>query len=106
MLLGKKSIKRPAEFWYAYTNPPITLINPPVTINGLLIPGLIPTKRGKKRSSLGFGTREVADGDGDTGDGGEPEVVRVLKLPTVFVKGGLRSITGYTGFADVVPWWN
>lgn len=33
---------RPAEFWYAYMNPPINPIKPPVTIDGPLIPGLIP----------------------------------------------------------------
>ena len=34
----------PAEFWYAYMKPPIRPIRPPVTIDGPLIPGLMPVK--------------------------------------------------------------
>lgn len=40
-------MSRPAEFWYAYMNPPINPIRPPVTIDGPLIPGLIPKQKGE-----------------------------------------------------------
>lgn len=32
----------PAEFWYAYMNPPMIPIKPPVTIEGPLMLGFIP----------------------------------------------------------------
>lgn len=92
--LGKKPMSLPAEFWYAYMNPPISPISPPVTIDGPLIPGFIPNNpntREKLKLNIEFkelqnlnkkheDTREIADGDRDTSDSGESEVIKGAEI--------------------------
>lgn len=83
-------------------NPPITPIKPPVTIDGPLIPGLIPNKHKfnfqfqfpnsirldlewhVERKEVRVLTGEIADGDRNAGDGDESEIVEGVEVADDF----------------------
>lgn len=114
-LLGKNPMRRPAEFWYANTKPPMRPIKPSVTIYGPRMSGLITariifdtnsqlrsetlTPRQEEERGRICDRRGIADGDEE-----EAEVVESVEVGDglVLVKGWLRSNTGTSGFTDAI----